>query len=174
MTEPADVHKHECGVVGGEGFVGEEPPLVEPPWSEVLDDDIALCRKSANHIASASVAQIEGDGALVARDRWPPQAVAVDRHAPRPHRIAIVRILDLDDLGAIVAEQLPRERPRDEASEFEDADIRQRAVGDGHVCHACILVGRISSDLSAPDSIEHMTFCQIVVMPIPSRAIPMA
>ena len=47
------------------------------------------------------------------------------RHAPR--RVAAVRALDLDDVGAVVGEQLGAVRPRDVVREVEDLDALQRS-----------------------------------------------
>src|SRR3712207_8147197 len=59
-------------------------PLLQPTGTEVLDDDVAPGRQPRDHRARTGIAQVQGHRALVARDRRPPQAVAVDRHAPVP------------------------------------------------------------------------------------------
>src|SRR4029078_6829877 len=69
------------------------------------------------------------DRSLVAGDRRPPQAAPVDAHTPRAHRVAGAGRLDRQHLGPEVAEQLTRERPRDEAPELEHAQARERAGG---------------------------------------------
>jgi hypothetical protein len=57
--------------------------------------------------------------------------------APRAHRVALIRRLDFDHLGAHVAEQLPAEGASEQRAEFEHAQIRQGAVlkfdGSGHL-----------------------------------------
>ena len=47
---------------------------------------------------------------------------------PDPHRIALARRLDLDDLGAEVPEQLAAERAREQGAEFEHPQVGQGAV----------------------------------------------
>ena len=77
------------------------------------------------------VAQVDRDRPLVARDRRPPQALAVDAHAVAPHDVARSGRLDLHDVGAEIAEQLARERTGDERAELEDAQAGQRGVRHG-------------------------------------------
>ena len=72
-------------------------------------------------LAAALVAQVDRDRPLVARDRRPPEAAPVVEHAPPAHRVAGPGRLDLDHVGAEVAEQLARERAGDERAELEDA-----------------------------------------------------
>ena len=86
----------------------------------------------AHDLAGPLVAQVERHGALVASDRRPPQAVAVEGDAPPAHRVALAGRLDLDDLGAVVAEELAGERPGDEAAELQHSHAMQRATGSSH------------------------------------------
>ena len=83
-------------------------------------------------VLTTRVAQVDRDRSLVARDRRPPEAAAVDAHAVAPHDVADAGRLDLDHVGAEVAEQLARERARDERAELEDAQAGERcaAVSD--------------------------------------------
>src|SRR3954470_23550022 len=74
------------------------------------------------HVLAASRAQVERDELLVARLHRPPQRPSpVVRPAPLAQHVGAPGILDLDDLGAHVAEQAPGERPRDKAAELEHA-----------------------------------------------------
>src|SRR5262249_3699647 len=72
--------------------------------------------------------QVERRGQLVAREHLPPQAVAVLLVAVRPKRIA-ARMLDLQHLGAEVAEQRRGERAGDDGREIDDPDALERAGG---------------------------------------------
>ena len=58
----------------------------------------------------------------------PPQALAVGVDAPAAHRVAGLGGLDLDDLGAVVAEELAGERTGDEAAELQDAEAGEGAA----------------------------------------------
>src|SRR5690606_30295139 len=78
-------------------------------------------------LASALLSEVERDRALVAADGGPPQAVAVEGDPPRPHRVAVPRRLHLDDIGAVVAEQLTGERAGDEAAQLEHPHAAQRS-----------------------------------------------
>src|SRR5262249_9417237 len=96
-----------------------------------LEHDVAVPRDAGDERAAARVTKVDRDRALVPRERGPPEAAPVDALAPGAHRIARSRRLDLHDVGTEVAEQLPRERARDEAPELEDAQARERS-GRGH------------------------------------------
>ena len=97
-------------------------------FSSTTSHDAAMRRATSRPLR---VAQVDRDRALVARDRRPPQAPAVDPHAVAPHDVAGSGRLDLDDVGAEIAEQLARERPRDERTEFEHAQAGQRGLTHG-------------------------------------------
>jgi hypothetical protein len=47
--------------------------------------------------------------------------------APVAQLVGLARWLDLDDLGAHVAEEPAGKRPREQAAELDDADARERA-----------------------------------------------
>ena len=53
------------------------------------------------------------------------KAVAAAGDPPPAHRVAVAGRLDLDDVGAVVAEQLAGERAGDEAAHLEHADPRE-------------------------------------------------
>src|SRR5581483_3863948 len=58
----------------------------------------------------------------------PEERIAVDERADRAHEVALPRQLDLDDLGAEVAEQRRGERRADARPEIEDAKPGERAA----------------------------------------------
>ena len=122
-----DVHHHERRVGGRQHVVGEAP-LVEAPRPEVLDDEVAVGGEPRDHRPGPLVAEIERDRALVPGDGRPPQAVPVEGDAPAPHRVALARRLDLQDVGPVVAEELPRERAGDEAAQLQHPHAAERAV----------------------------------------------
>src|SRR5262249_39848471 len=85
-------------------------------------------REPAHDRAALGPSEVDRDHALVARERRPPEAAAVEELAPLPHRIAGLGALDLDDLGAEVTEQLAGEGTGDEAAELEHPHAVERAV----------------------------------------------
>src|SRR3954447_21861002 len=91
-------------------------PFAQPPWPKVLENHIAMVDQLSHHIPASRLADIDRDRLLVAGDRRPPQALAVAGDAPLPHRVTRARGLDLDDLGAVVTEQLTSKGPGDEAA----------------------------------------------------------
>ena len=127
LAEARDVDEHDRRVGLGQHVVAE-PPLVEPARPEVLDHDVARRRQPPHHGAGPLVAQVERDRPLVAPDGRPPQAVTVAGDAPAPHRVALAGRLDLDDLGAVVAEQLAGERPGDETAQLQHPHAGQRPL----------------------------------------------
>ncbi len=125
--KPLDARHHQPRLLLGELLVAEAP-LVEAAGREVLEHDVARQRQAADHRPALGAAEVDGHEPLVPREGRPPDAPAVDEHAPAAHRVAGLRALDLDDLGPEVGEQLTGERAGHEAAELEDADAAQRAV----------------------------------------------
>ena len=93
----------------------------------------SLCLTSSSSSSwPFSVAQVERAALLVPRLDGPPERAAlVARLPPLAERVGLARRLDLDDLGAHVAEQPAGERPREEHPQLDhpDAGERPRAAG---------------------------------------------
>ena len=103
--------------------VRPDPPFLERAGLEVLDHDVGLARQCAEQLLAARLAQIERDRLLVAPLHRPPQRRAALVERPdAAHEVAGPRQLDLDDLGAEIAEQGRRERRRDPRADVEDAN----------------------------------------------------
>ena len=84
--------------------------------------------RSRNSVAARVLAQVQRDGFLVARVHRPEEVMAVEFGlAPGAQRVGRARRLDLDDLGAHVAEQPARERTRDQRADLDHPDAVQRA-----------------------------------------------
>ena len=82
----------------------------------------------ADELLAFRCAQVDRDAALVACRDAPPQRVAGDVGvSPLAQHVPGARWLDLDDLGAVVAEQLPAEGPGDHLPELDDPDPRERS-----------------------------------------------
>ena len=154
-AEPVDRGVHHRGVGGVHGVVVQsEPP--QPAGLEVLDDDIGAGGELLGQPQVLGVAQVQGDGALVAVD-----AEVVGRHvvADRRHPGAGVVPgwgLHLDDLGPHVGQQHRRVGAGEDAGEVRDQDSIQRptAGSSGLVSHGMTVertdVRRNSKSLRGP------------------------
>ena len=125
LPEPRHPHHHQPLVDGGER-AEVEAPLLQRPGPKVLYQHIGARDEVPEQLLAAGLTQVEGDGLLVARDDRPPHRQPA---TPGTHGVTGAGRLDLDDLGAHVAEELAAERARDQGPELEDADVRQRADG---------------------------------------------
>src|SRR5690606_23284670 len=99
----------------------------ERTCAEILDQHIALCRQFANDSLSRRMREIDGDRAFVAirtkkiggLTRLAAVAGGNPRRAPVAGVVAAAGTLYLDDVSAVVAEQLCRPRPCKDAGEVE-------------------------------------------------------
>ena len=123
LAEHRDAHRDEPF---GES-VGPDVPLLERAGPEVLDDDVGGRREPAEHVLAFGRAQVEGDALAAAAFDRPEQRVTVDERADLAHEVAAARLFDLDDLGALLAEQPGAERRRDARAQIEDARSARRA-----------------------------------------------
>ena len=113
------------------------PLLQEVPGRKFSTTMSERLIRSRNAAAPSGSAQIEGDGLLVAGVDGPHEVVTVDlRLAPRPDRVGLPGRLDLDDLGAHVAEEPAREGPEMSVPISRDADSVECAG-----CHGGRLLG---------------------------------
>jgi hypothetical protein len=112
----ADRGRHERGVDRAQA-IPAEPEALHHAGTEVLDDDIRVADQLLERRAPVGVLQVEHERAFAAV----PAVEAVGSHAKR---VAVGR-LDLDDVGAEVAEQHRTDRAGDEAREIEDANAFQ-------------------------------------------------
>ena len=112
-------------------LVGREVPALERARPEVLDEHVALGHEAAQQVLALLHAKVERDELLVARLHGPPQAAALEvAAAPVAQRVAAIGRLDLDDLGAEVAEDPADERAGEEDAELDDAHAEQRSLLD--------------------------------------------
>jgi hypothetical protein len=117
-----------------------EPEFVELSWPEVLDDRVALRGKPQHDLNRLRMFQVEGDDALVAGVERPPWRHAPDLLAPLPHGVA-GRRLDLDYVGAEIAEDAGAEGRGDEMADLDDPHAGERPVACV-VRHRCRSSGR--------------------------------
>src|SRR5947208_2679884 len=121
--------------VGGDR--ADDDPLVERPelrvreaqalhdaGAEIFPDHVRLTDELVEHLAATLAVEVERERFLVAIDRQEVRRLAVgqERRAHAPHRVAAIRILDLDHLGALVGEQHRAVRSREHTREVEDAN----------------------------------------------------
>ena len=95
-----------------------EAPLLHGAGLVVLDQDVGVLEQAQEHALALGPAQIETERALVAVDADEVGSVlaGIEGRAPVAHLVALRR-LDLDDLGAVVAQDLggvwPAQHPGD-------------------------------------------------------------
>ncbi len=107
-------------------------PLLQRPRAKVLGQHVAALHELEQQLLSARLAQVQRDALLVAGLDGPPERPPlVARVAPVAKRVRLARRLDLDDLGAHVAEQTAGERACEQHPQLDDADAceRSRAAG---------------------------------------------
>ena len=123
LPEPGDPGDHEAGV-GLPQRLGGQAPALQRAGTEVLDQHVGLGDHAPDEVLAARGAQVGGDRQLVAGDHRPPQRLAVGLlPAPLAHRVAVDRVLDLDDLRPEVAEELAAERAGQELAQLDDAQV---------------------------------------------------
>ena len=121
-----DARQHDARVDLGEPVVAEVP-LLERARPEVLRHHVGVLDEAEQQLLAAGNAQVERDALLVAGLDGPPQRTAlVARLAPVADRVGLSGRLDLDDLGAQIAEQASGERPGQQRSELDHADPGER------------------------------------------------
>jgi hypothetical protein len=130
LSEACDAGEDQAGVYLAEPLVAEVPAL-EGAGPEALDHDVGVAGETLEDLLSVWLAQVQGDGPLVATEHLPPQADPVLAVAVRPCGVA-PRVLDLQNLGPEVPKHRRGERPGEERRRvyhlyaFERLPLRQR------------------------------------------------
>ena len=92
-----------------------EAPAIQRAGAEVLDQHVELRQQPQQKFAPARCAHVQRDAPLAAIGHFPVQRMRVGDRRQRAQRIAAVRQLELDDVGAQVGTQRRRlARPADE------------------------------------------------------------
>jgi hypothetical protein len=109
--------------------VPAEREIVHGPRLEVLDHHVPAAREIQEQCLALWVLEVERDAALPAVHGEEVRRLPVRRAGRRPLAavVSTVRMLDLDHLGPVVAEDLGRERSRDDAREVDDPQLLERA-----------------------------------------------
>jgi hypothetical protein len=98
----------------------------------VFDHRVAFRRQHPHEISRVVLLQIDNDAALVAIEGEETCRDAVfARDADPPRRVAL-RWLDLDNIGAQIAEGLGAERAGDHLRKIQDTEASQRSFGHDH------------------------------------------
>src|SRR5262249_10743156 len=109
--------------------------------AQVVEHGVAALDELAEDLLALRVFQIEAEAALVAVERLVEVAVA-GREELRSDRAAdvaaVVKILDLDDLGAEVGEVLGAERPRPILLDRDDPDAGKRQAHARFLSISCL------------------------------------
>ena len=130
LAEAGDRGVDHRGVHRPDRRVAEAEPL-RHPGQEVLDDHVGAPGQLEDEPCALGLLQIDRDPALVAvhrREGGAHLAVAPEG----AHVVAAAGPLDLDHVGAQVAQEGRRVGPRDHAGEIEDADALEHG-GPGMV-----------------------------------------
>ena len=122
LAEGRDADHHQSRVELG----GAEAPAFQRAGSEVLADDVAAAGQPLQEVAAGGLAQVEGHAAAAPSLDRPEQRVAVDERADLPHEVAGAGLLDLDDVGALLAEEPGAERRRDAGAQVEHPQTLER------------------------------------------------
>ena len=121
--EAFDAGQHDARVDLGE-FVVAQTEALQGVGGEVLGDDVGVLEQVEEDGLALGVFQVEGDRPLVGVEQE--EVVGVDAGPARPGAaagVAALGLLDLDDLGAEVGEDLGRGGAGFELGEVEDADV---------------------------------------------------
>ena len=137
LAEARHPGHHQPRIAGGQDLVAHAP-FLHGAGAEVLDQDVGLVDQGQGQFPALRLAQVEGHRALVAPDHRPPGRQALGQGpAPLAHGIALAGVLDLDHVGAEVAQHLAAEGPGDECAHLHDLQVGQGPLG-GLVGHGAL------------------------------------
>ena len=125
LAEHADADHDEPGIEVGRPDV----PSLHCPRAEVLADHVGASRQASEQLLAPGPAQVEGRAPPSSSLDRPEQRVAVLEGADGAHEVSARRLLDLDDLGAHLAEE-PGTEGSSEAG--PDVDHPQALEGPRH------------------------------------------
>jgi hypothetical protein len=126
------------GRVDGEELVGGEAEAGGGVGEEVLEQDVGPGDEVVKEGAPFGPGEVQGEAALVAvaGEVVSAGAVGKERRAPGAGLVAGAGALELEDVGAEVAEHLPAERPGEDAGGVEDAHPGERPAFRPVLLHA--------------------------------------
>ena len=130
LAEHRDAHRRRAA---GRGRSGPMFHCSSVPGRKFSTTTSAVAASRRNRSWPSARAQVERDALAAAALDRPEQRVravvaGVDERTDLAHEVAAARLLDLDDLGALLAEQARAERRGDARAEVEDAQARERTA----------------------------------------------
>ena len=149
LAEAVDRHVDDAGRTLADRRLVEAETL-DHAGAEVLHQHVGPRGEALDEIDALRRLQVDGDRALVAVEVQERGREAVAPIAVGARVVALARLLDLDDVGALVGEDHGRPRPRQHRGQIDDADARERSVGrlaHAHLAHPFM---RASSFTSIP------------------------
>src|SRR5205814_9788830 len=102
---------------------GPEP--VHHAGAVILDEDVRVGNEAAQDVGTRLLLQVDDEALLVAIDAEEIVALARDKGREMPRLVPEPRRLDLQHLGAEIAETLRAKRPGQDAGQIDDPDPRQ-------------------------------------------------
>src|SRR5581483_674271 len=119
VTVAGDRAVDQAGVDRRRGGVAE-PELREAAGPEVLDQHVSRRDQAAQRLGAVRRLEIDRDALLAAVQREEEAALAADERRPRARVVAVLGLLDLQHLGAPVAELHRAERTGDDPRQIDD------------------------------------------------------
>src|SRR6516225_2770501 len=111
---------------------------------EVLDQHVGAFEQPQQHLAAGWLGQIETDGALVAVDAYVVGGIAVMKRRSPIADLVAHRRLELDDVGAVIRNQLRCEGSAKYAREVDDFHAGKRATRCLGTCRPVRCLGHFS------------------------------
>src|SRR3989442_1356627 len=111
-----------------------ESQLLDDAGAQALDEDVGARDEALEDLEAALALEVEGQALLVAVQRHEQRALAAPvGRGPRARVVAAAGTLDLDHVGAHIAERLRAERTGDVLRQVDDDDSVERQ-GHGREC----------------------------------------
>ena len=131
LAEARDGAPDQLGILAAQ-LVGAQPEAGEHARPVVLDHHVAGGREPPHQLDAFRGLEVDHDAALVAVERDEIDAVGTDEMRLHGARQIALRRLQLDDLGAEIAQHLRAIRPRQDLRHVEDEQALQERAQAGH------------------------------------------
>jgi hypothetical protein len=129
--------QHDDLVVDGAQCRVVQPPLAQGRRPGVGDHHVGVFDQPTQQGLAFGDAQVQGDRTLVAPQRLPHQPDAVDLVAPGADRVTAVGLLDLDDVGAELAQIGGGQRRGGQRGDVENPDAVKHHAPTGTQAGRC-------------------------------------
>src|SRR5206468_8188884 len=103
-----------------------QPQAVHDAGTVILDEDVGARRKAPHDVGAGRLLKVDDEAFLVAVDAEEIVAFAGDKRWELAGLVTAARRLDLQHLGAEVAEALGRERAGEDPGQIDDPDPLER------------------------------------------------